>query len=61
MFKNCGTSAFAASSSHTAWCSGDSPRPPSAAGQWTPAQPASDSARCQARASSTSSGGTMAP
>ena len=52
---------IAASSSHTAWCSDDSPRPPSASGQWTAAHPAANSVRCQARASSTSSGGTMAP
>jgi hypothetical protein len=61
MLRNGGTSALAASSSHTAWCSADSPRPPVPTGQCRPAHPASNSARCHDRASSASSGGTMAP
>ena len=52
-----GTWASAHSRTHAAVCSGVSPRPRCSSGQWIPAQPASRRTRCQARPSSTSSGG----
>jgi hypothetical protein len=61
MLRNGGTSTSEQAAVHAAVCWMLNPRPPCSAGQWMPAKPLACSRPCHRLASSTSSGGTIAP